>query len=91
MVAPVSVTLFEHTGKNLAANHKQLQKTQSTKMGKRLNKNKSGRRKINFAGIENAVHYHSLLNVQNVVLDCQKCNQCLNGYKSLWLPLEGFL
>ena len=34
MVAPVSVTLFEHTGKNLAAYHKQLQKTQSTKNGK---------------------------------------------------------
>ena len=30
MVAPVRFSLFEDTGKNLAANHKQLQKTENT-------------------------------------------------------------
>ena len=31
MVAPAAESLFEDTGKNLAANHKQLHKTQNTK------------------------------------------------------------
>ena len=31
------------------------------------------------------------MNVQIVVLNCQKCNQCLKGHKSLGLFFEGVL
>ena len=49
----------------------------------------------NIARIANAVpvtlHLRVTVNVEIVVLNCQKCNQCLKGHKSLGLFFEGVL
>ena len=52
-------------------------------------------RSKNIARIANAVpvtlYSRVTMNVEIVVLDCQKCNQCLKGHKSLGLVVEGVL
>ena len=49
----------------------------------------------NIARIANAVpvtlYSRVTMNVEIVVLNCQKCNQCLKGHKSLGLVFEGVL
>ena len=49
----------------------------------------------NIARIVNAVpvtlYSRVTVNVEIVVLNCQKCNQCLKGHKSLGLFFEGVL
>ena len=46
-------------------------------------------KKKNIARIANGVTV--TVNVEIVVLNCQKCNQCLKGHKSLGLFFEGVL
>ena len=49
----------------------------------------------NIARIANAVpaNFFSRVtgNVEIVVLNCQKCNQCYKGHKSVGLPFKGVL
>ena len=50
---------------------------------------------LNIARIANAVpvtlYSKVTMNVGFVVLNCQKCNQCLKGHKSLGLVSEGVI
>ena len=50
---------------------------------------------LNIARIANAVpvtlYSRVTVNVEIVVLNCQKCNQCLKGHKSRGMAFEGVL